>query len=263
MYNTLLNMSEIKTIMFHPNCLESVEEVEKNCKLYNSSDKYNPKCAIPKLYAIKKVDVRQYELHCTEDMSCIPDLCRLHHARMAKWQQVDCHCTKKHMVCNGNFSGIHIFRLYYNSWDMPSIYPNGKLCCCYCHPYWYPVGKCGDMLVCNKHAKDHSAMRTMNYVREEYKIENGAVKVLTPNITGIKKGNGFIVYSSPDGKNNTLIKTYKDAMNLHLHCVDIDNAKSFDWLVIASHMEDRPSIIKPIIVDGLVYVATTQDGTKL
>jgi hypothetical protein len=227
---------------FHPNSLDSMDLMidPKTDKPLGCLNMANPKCKLGSEY-------------CTEVMSKVHNLCKWHHARMASWQEIECGC-RKHIAYNSDSGGRIMFRRYYEVYDLPVVITGGSIYCCYkCGNADTDIYMCGTMHVCEegKHLHDPKTLKAKSEVKSE-PVEDGAVKVLIKGILGIKVGAGFYVAVILD-RGNVVIKTYEDAMETHVYFSKRKDDRSFLWLVVASHMKDRPTYIQPIMHEDLVY----------
>jgi hypothetical protein len=222
--NKYLTIQKEAYKMFLPNCEQTKEEYMEFYKHDPDSpdNKHNEKC---------NVDSKC----CSSHMSLYKGVCAWHYVRMARWYKAECGCNRRWIYCDSDGTGRHIFRKYYDTFEMPVS--DGQLYCCGFAQNSDEIAlTCGNMRVCAGHASLHNG--------------DGPVKVLTKNISGTLQGKGFKVYCDEVSKN---IITYDDAIKAHLYYKKRCDDLSFDWLVIASHMEDRPSYVTSMIVDGLVY----------
>lgn len=127
-------------IQFHPNSTSSWYNFISLC---DSNKAHNPLC---------KIDSKS----CSVDMSQINDLCQWHYYRMATHHNFPCGCGSEKYFCSGDATGRHIFREYYNCWDIPVQDLSGKIYCCgQCQNRDAETHTCGRMLVgeccLNKH----------------------------------------------------------------------------------------------------------------
>lgn len=219
---------------------------------YGSHGDHNPRCAI--------IESKQCSTAMSEEVPAgMKPLCLWHHARMASTNIIKCACGE-HVCCNGDATGRTIYRNYHDSWNMSVIDGVGTYCCGTCQNSGNHVAKCGDMYVCDEHLENHkkTSLRMKDKEDEENKEDeedekDGPVKVLPPGVYGSKKGNGYEV-DVAHARGNVHINGYVDAMKLYLWDIQDNKENSARrWLIIASHMLDRPSYVIPIEVEGLIH----------
>jgi hypothetical protein len=81
-------------------------------------------------------------------MSPYNDLCLWHYCRMARYLSISCDCGSEHYTCYGDSISRHMFREYYNCWNIPVKDLFGKLYCCgECQNKDSETHYCGLMLV--------------------------------------------------------------------------------------------------------------------
>jgi hypothetical protein len=116
---------------FHPNSTEKWGNVIHLC---DSHKDHNQLC---------KINSKA----CSTKMSPYNDLCLWHYCRMAKYYYSSCGCCTVY-ACYGDSTGRHIFREYYNCWDIPVKDSFGKFYCCgQCQNRDSETHYCGTMLV--------------------------------------------------------------------------------------------------------------------
>ncbi len=88
---------------------------------------------------------------CSKDMSQYNDLCLWHYYRMASHHKFSCDCDSvgsDKYYCFGDSTGRHIFREYYNCWDIPVQDTSRQLYCCgRCQNTDTETHMCGRLLV--------------------------------------------------------------------------------------------------------------------
>ena len=145
---------------FFPNCEENWDRCVAGStekfgadfdKTHESYGKHNPQC---------RIDSEQ----CSKEMSPYDGLCFWHHARMATIKLLPCGC-QMNLVCCGDGTGRHIFRSFYNVWEIPvSDYSGTLYCCGQTQNSDTQSYVCGDMMVCQKCSEQHDPKFLKEYV---------------------------------------------------------------------------------------------------
>jgi hypothetical protein len=139
-------------------------------------------------------------------MSDVSDLCEWHRLRMAKHIIEKCGCGQCD-VCIGDSTGRHIFRDYYNRWDMPVIDSSGLMYCCSgCQNADRETHMCGDMRVGKCCISKHQHARPIKNQDEdedededeEDEDENELVEIQDNGIDIPEQEEEFIVIHTPN-----------------------------------------------------------------